>query len=165
MTTTDDGSGTIRISREFPAPAALLFRQWTEIESLREWFAPDGYEVTLAEADARPGGHWRVDYRSADGSSITEAGRYERLQPPVALAFTLQHRFGDGSLGPETRVSVTFTELGDRTRMEFSQSGILSPQMRDGYRSGWGSCFDKLEAHNTAACGNRQEAIHAQHGS
>lgn len=147
MAPATDDNGTIHINREFPAPATLLFRQWTEAEGLRGWFAPEGYDVAVAEADARPGGGWRVEYQSADGSSVTEFGHFESLHPPVMLIFTLQQRFGDGGLGPETRVTVRFTELGDRTRMEFTQTGVPSRTMRDGMQAGWESCFGKLEAH------------------
>lgn len=52
-----------------------------------------------------------------------------------------------GSPGPETVVTVTLTERGGKTQMNFRQSGFDSVESRDGHAGGWNECFDKLEEH------------------
>jgi uncharacterized protein (TIGR02246 family) len=158
MTATPEAadSNTLEIERDFAASPALLFRQWTESEGLRAWFAPSGYEVLSAAADPRPGGAWEVRYRSESGTVISEAGRFLVLEPPSRLVLTLQHRFADGRRGPETQITVSFADVDGRSRMRFVQTGIESEPMRDGLLEGWGSCFDQLDRRLAAAAGARE---------
>lgn len=58
--------------RLFDAPRELVFRNWIEAEHVQTWFAPDSFTITSCEVEARPGGRWRVEYRSERGSTYVE---------------------------------------------------------------------------------------------
>lgn len=135
------------LTHEFRAPRALVFRQWTNAGDISAWFAPESFEITACEADARPGGNWMVRYQAKGGEPIEERGAYLTIDAPALLEFTLQHHWASGSTGPELRCTVRFTETTSGTRVEFTQKGIPSAGMRDGMRDGWGECFRKLVRH------------------
>ena len=136
--------GEIVIEREFEAPRALVFREWLSEESIRDWFAPETYVTTRCEVDARPGGDYRVEYRSASGHVFSERGTFLEIDEPNRLVLTLTH-VDKGKSGPETRITVSFTDSSAGTRMSFRQTGFASPEHRDANAEGWLGCFAKLE--------------------
>jgi uncharacterized protein YndB with AHSA1/START domain len=140
-------SYTIPIARTFDAPRDLVFRHWVRPEDLSTWFAPEGFTVTGCEVDARPGGRWRVEFKSAAGQVHREYGEFREIVAPQRLVFTLTQQDGDGNTGPETLVTVTFAEQGAKTEMTFEQTGFESAPARDGNAEGWKECFDKLRQH------------------
>ena len=130
----------------FDAPRELVFRNWTEASDLRTWFAPEGCVVTACEISARPGGQWRVEFRSAEGTDCVEYGEFREVIEPERLVFTLTHIEGQ-KVRLETLVTVTFTAVGSSTRMTFQQTGFDTPTRRDDHREGWSECFRKLGEH------------------
>ncbi|MCE3519283.1 SRPBCC domain-containing protein, partial [Escherichia coli] len=44
------------ITRIIDAPRANIFRAWTEVDLLKQWFAPLPYTTPHAELDVRAGG-------------------------------------------------------------------------------------------------------------
>jgi uncharacterized protein YndB with AHSA1/START domain len=144
----DDGRSeglSIELTREFAAPRELVFRNWTDAGKMQGWFAPDGHTVTEAEADARPGGHWRIAFASAAGELHVESGEFLEIEAPHRLVLTLTQSDAAGREGQKTRITVTLTEAEGRTRMHFVQTGYTSAAARDGNREGWSECFAKLE--------------------
>lgn len=138
--------GGIFLQRILEAPRALVFGSWTNADDVAAWFAPEGFTVLACEVDARPGGRWRVQFRSDAGDVHEEFGEYIEVWAPERIAFSLTQRSGGGS-GPETLVTVEFTEADGRTQMVLRQSGYTSQSTRDGNAEGWSECFDKLATH------------------
>jgi uncharacterized protein YndB with AHSA1/START domain len=133
----------IVIVRRFAAPPALVFRNWTEAEALKDWFAPDTFTGLSAEADARPGGHWHVRYRSGEGTTVQEHGIFREIAAPDRVVMTLTQEI-DGRAYPETVITVVLKAVGEETEMTFRQTGFETVERRDGNAEGWGGCFDKL---------------------
>lgn len=52
------GEQTISYTREFEAPAALVFRAHIDPGLVSKWTGPAGTEVWMREWDARTGGAW-----------------------------------------------------------------------------------------------------------
>lgn len=142
---TETNPKDIKINREFDAPRALVFANWTEAEHLGAWFAPAGFDVVECSVDLRPGGQWRVAYRSAQGERYTEHGQFIEVAQPDLLHLTLINENGRGEVMLRTEVKVTFHEKNGKTMMAFSQTGFPSSELRDSVREGWGTCFDKLD--------------------
>lgn len=154
MTTTngtrrgDDRGLVIEIEREFPAAPERVFRRWTDADALARWFAPPGYATVGSESDPRPGGTWRLDFRSETGHhQYTEKGTFREVDPFERLALTLTQVDG-GNTNPETLVTVALDDIGTpqapRTRMRFAQSGYGSLSLRDDNEQGWRGCFTAL---------------------
>ncbi|HEY7889835.1 MAG TPA: SRPBCC domain-containing protein [Steroidobacteraceae bacterium] len=128
----------------FDAPREEVFGNWTDAVKIRTWFAPDGFEVTSCSVEARPGGKWRVAYRSPrGGAEYVEYGEFRTVDEPERLIFTLTQIEGGRTL-LTSLVTVTFTSVGVGTRMRFHQTGFDTPAKRDDFQEGWDECFRKL---------------------
>lgn len=135
----------LRIERVFDAPRALVFANWTEAEQLAAWFAPEGFDVVDCAVDCRPGGRWRVAYRSASGRLYVEHGEFVERVAPERLRFTLINEEEGGRVTLQTEVEVRFSEHDGKTTMLFAQTGFGSRELRDSVGEGWASCFAKLD--------------------
>jgi uncharacterized protein YndB with AHSA1/START domain len=71
----------ILITREFDAPATLVWKAMTTPELLKQWWGPQGSELTTCEIDLRVGGGWRYVSRNADGSEHPFKGEYREIVP------------------------------------------------------------------------------------
>ena len=131
------------INRVFDAPREVVWKAWTE--DMDQWSAPRGFTIPRSEGDLRPGGKWHATMVSPEGKELPLGGVYREIVPPERLVFT--HAWGDdkGNPGPETVVTVTLTERGKKTEMNFRQTGFKSVESRSGHAEGWGECFDILE--------------------
>ena len=131
------------INRTFDAPRELVWKAWTE--DMDKWSAPRGFTIPFGEADLRPGGKWRATMVSPDGKELALGGVYREIVPPERLVFTHAWDDDNGKPGPETVVTVTLIARGQKTEMNFRQTGFDSVESRDGHAEGWGECFDILE--------------------
>jgi uncharacterized protein YndB with AHSA1/START domain len=107
------------ITRVFNAPPALVFAAWTVPEHQLHWSGPEGFTTPHHEMDLRPGGRWRACLRSPQGEDHWVTGVYREIAPPARLVMTHGWESAPGQpSGPETLITVTFTEEGPgRTRM------------------------------------------------
>jgi uncharacterized protein YndB with AHSA1/START domain len=73
------------ISRVFDAPRDKVWRAWTEVEHLKQWWGPKGFSVTHCKLDLRPGGLMHYCLRTPNGQemwgrwAILEVAKPERL--------------------------------------------------------------------------------------
>ena len=133
------------IDRVFNAPRDLVWKAWTEPDRIRQWLAPRGFTIGVAEGDVTPGGRWRQSMTAPDGRELWLGGVYREVSPPERLVFTHVWDDKDGNPGPETVVSITFVDRGNKTEMHFRQGEFASIDARNGHDHGWGECMDKLE--------------------
>jgi len=132
----------IDVGRIFPVPLGPARNAWLDPEAVRTWFAPHGYQVTACTLDPRVGGTWRVDFLGPGGHVYTEHGSYLAIDE-TRIVLTLTQVDG-GFTGPETTVTVRFTEVEDGTRVRMTQTGYTDSGHRDGNDEGWQECFDLL---------------------
>jgi uncharacterized protein YndB with AHSA1/START domain len=133
------------IKRVFDAPRELVFKAWTDPEHLKQWSAPQGFTIPVAEGDLRPGGKWRSMMRKPDGTELWLGGVYREIVEPERLVFTHAWDDKNGRPGHETVVTVTLVERDGKTEMTFRQGLFDSVESRDGHQGGWTECFDRLE--------------------
>lgn len=137
----------IRITRVFHASRALVWQAWTTPAMLVHWFGCAAFTTIDATADVREGGQWRVVMRAPDGRDYPSSGHYVAVRPIGHLAFTHQWEVGPVEVNPawhRTLVTVDLHDEGDRTRMEFRQTGLATPASRDSHIGGWCDSMDKL---------------------
>lgn len=78
------------IQRTINASAERLFDAWTKPELMKQWFrANDKMTTTIAEADLRVGGAWRVEMKTSTGSTYPNNGQYKIIDRPNKLVFHL----------------------------------------------------------------------------
>jgi uncharacterized protein YndB with AHSA1/START domain len=141
---------TLTLERVFDAPIDLVWRCWTEKEHLEKWSRPRGFTIPQSSGDLRPGGRWHVTMRTPDGHDRGLGGEYREIVPMRRLVMT--HVWDDegGRGGPQTLVTVSFEDLGGRTRVTLVQSGFDSEESRKGHEGGWRECLDILAEHLAA---------------
>lgn len=134
------------IERVFDAPRTLVWKAWTDPAMLARWSAPRELNIPEAHSDVRVGGEYRVTMQEKRGSrQYRLRGTYRELTPPSRLVMTHQWINEDGSLDPETLVTVTLTDRGSKTHMHFHQAGFATASSRDGHHGGWSSAFGVLD--------------------
>jgi uncharacterized protein YndB with AHSA1/START domain len=117
-TTTADGTTTIeapadlpliRMTREFAATPAQLFRAHTDPDLFARWTGPHGTEAIIDHWDARTGGSWRWHGTAGDEEyafrgcfhtvredRLVQTFTYEGMPDSVALETLLIEDLGDG---------------------------------------------------------------------
>jgi uncharacterized protein YndB with AHSA1/START domain len=85
----------VRISREFDAPARLVFEASTRPEYLARWYGCSQMTMIRCEADLREGGEYYRALRSTDGSEHHFRGVYRQLEPPTRAVYTEAYLLGD----------------------------------------------------------------------
>jgi uncharacterized protein YndB with AHSA1/START domain len=136
------GELQLEITRMLEASRGLVFKAWTEQERVIRWLGPEGFEATLFESEARPGGAWRSRMRSPDGKEYAQHGVVREISPPGRFVFT---QVWDDAPEHETVVTVELSEDGGRTQMMFHQGVFETVEARDSHREGWSQSFDRLE--------------------
>jgi len=135
------------ITRDFDAPASLLFTLWTDVGHFTKWMGPEGFDCPEASIDFRIGGKYRGVIRSKDHGDNWFGGEYREIEEPHRLVFTWKWDEGP-SAELETLVTITFREQRDgKTTMTFHQSPFISVERRDAHVGGWNSLFNKLAAY------------------
>jgi uncharacterized protein YndB with AHSA1/START domain len=138
---TATGTAELVISRIFEAPRRLVFEMWTDPGHLARWWGPHGFTIISCEAEVRPGGEWRRTMRAPEGRVIRKRGVYREIAAPERLVFTYVSDDAAGNPGPETLVTVTFADIGAKTRLILRQTFFESAAERDAHRDGWTSCL------------------------
>jgi uncharacterized protein YndB with AHSA1/START domain len=132
------GPGVIEIRRRLPAPAAEVFRWWTEADLLREWMSPVG--TVEAQVDLRVGGTLRIVMR-AEGTVIEHFGEYIEIDPPRRLVFTWASPFTGAE--PSLITLELEPEGPDATQLLLVHSR-LPESVAKSHRDGWGTMLDRL---------------------
>jgi uncharacterized protein YndB with AHSA1/START domain len=130
--------------RIFDAPRRLVFKAWTDPDHLARWWGPHGFETISYMMDVRPDGTWFRYMRAPDGSEHCKRGVYREIVEPERLVFTYTTEDAEGNPGPETLVTVTFAELGGRTRLTLHQGLFESVAARNSHEGGWTSCLERF---------------------
>ncbi|MCL2427723.1 MAG: SRPBCC domain-containing protein [Alphaproteobacteria bacterium] len=131
------------MDRLLDAPRHLVFAVWTRPEHAARWWGPQNFMAISCVMDVRPGGAWRKVMRSTEGDVVIKIGVYREVVAPERLVFTYRDEAPDGTLTPETLVTVTFTEESGRTRLRLHQVGFEQPGPRDGHVGGWASTLER----------------------
>ena len=103
------------LTRDIAAPRKRVFAAWTDARAASRWWVPQDCTPLSCEIDARPGGAWRRRMRAPDGTVIAKWGVYREVVAPERLVFTYRTERA-GVIDSETLVTVTFADLGTRTR-------------------------------------------------
>jgi uncharacterized protein YndB with AHSA1/START domain len=133
------------IHRTFGAPAARVFKAWTEREFLMRWMCPEGFKVIFFDIDAKAGGAWRSCMQDGEGNKYVHFGVFREIKSPERLVFT--HGWEQNHLEKErheTVITVTFKAEGNKTHMTFRHSGLPSAEARDSHHGGWSGAFQHL---------------------
>ncbi|MEU4213827.1 SRPBCC family protein [Actinoplanes sp. NPDC026623] len=108
----------IMITREFNAPARLVWKAYTTPELIKRWWSGGHGTVTIAEVDLRVGGRWRYVLEANGGFEVAFHGEYREIREPERLVNTEAF---EGIPDPDDHaalVTTTLTEKDGRTYLE-----------------------------------------------
>jgi uncharacterized protein YndB with AHSA1/START domain len=134
------------ITRDLRAPRDRVFAAWTDPRQASLWWAPQGCTPLSCALDVRPGGAWHRRMRIPDGSVITKRGTYREVVVPERLVFTYVTEYADGTIDPETVVTVTLAEIAGGTRLSLRHVAFRTEALRVGHQGGWTSCLERFAA-------------------
>ncbi|MBE1443779.1 SRPBCC family protein [Paenibacillus sp. OAS669] len=108
------GKNELITSRVFDVPPEHVFRAWTTPELLARWWGPEGFTNTFHEWDPRPGGDWKFTMHGPNGIDYPNYNVFVEIVPAERIVL-------DHLSGHEFRITATFEDLGERTRLTFRQ--------------------------------------------
>jgi uncharacterized protein YndB with AHSA1/START domain len=126
----------VRHTRTVAAPLDAVFDLFTTADGLCEWLA------VRAEVDARIGGSIRWTHDNGD----VVAGTFVAFERPHRIVFTYGwERGGYGVPVESSEVEVTFTRVGDATRLTLIHRG-LPDALIDIHARGWSRFLPGVES-------------------
>lgn len=138
------------LTRDVDVPREKLWRGWTDVELMKQWFVPKPWTIASAEIDLRPGGSSRIVMRSPEGQEFPNVGVYLEVVPNERLVFTDAFtRAWEPSEHPFMTAIVTFEDLGNGRTRYTARARHWTVADREkheamGFHAGWGKCLDQL---------------------
>lgn len=151
-----DSNGNMVFTRVFDAPRELVWKAWTEPEHLMRWWGPATFTSPAAKIDLRVGGKYHWCMRSPEGQDFWSTGTFREISPMDRLVMTdaFSNEQGDivspteyglpAETATEFLFSLTFEDLGGKTRMTLVHSGMPAGEMREMSLQGMNESLDKL---------------------
>jgi uncharacterized protein YndB with AHSA1/START domain len=149
------------ITRVFDAPRDLVFKAFTESDSMAQWWGPKGWTIQVSRFEFRPGGIFLYSLKEPSGQVMWARFVYREISPPERIVFV--NSFSDEAGGVtrapfsatwplEMLTTMTFSEQGGKTTITLRVGAIPAADderrtFEDGFdsmRQGFGGTFDQL---------------------
>ena len=134
------------VTREFNAPAALVFDAVTKADLIKRWYGGSG-SIDSCECDARVGGSWRFAF-TVGGKQMAKYGVYNEFDAPHRFVRTERYEGWDDY---QALLTVELVERNGRTTM--TQSFLFPTQeLRDAVMKagltpqGMSAFYERLDA-------------------
>lgn len=132
------------ISRTLNARRELIWRAWTEERELAHWLPSTPLESI--SFDVRKGGLYRYTMVNIEtGEEFPTGGVFLDVVPFERLVFTWG--YPDAPIEDSPVVTLTLTEHGDRTEMNFHLRGFAGHPGDQFVYDGWSDALDTLTTH------------------
>lgn len=143
----------IVITRQFDAPASLVFKALTTPELVKRWWGFETTEWLVCEIDLRVGGHWRYLTREEGGFEVGFHGEYRAIEEPRRIVSTeVFEGFSDPDPNAGEAASLNTVLLEERDGVTTLTTNVLhsSREHRDGHiasgmEGGMQVSMDRLE--------------------
>jgi uncharacterized protein YndB with AHSA1/START domain len=109
----------IRITRVYDAPVKAVWEAWTDPKQVAQWWGPRGFTLTTHSKDLRPGGSWSYTMHGPDGVDYPNKAQYLEVEKHSKLVYD---HGGNDDRPPMFRVTVLFSEIKGKTKMEMSMT-------------------------------------------
>jgi uncharacterized protein YndB with AHSA1/START domain len=138
-------SNEIKISRIYDAPVKTVWEAWTDPKQAAKWWGPRGFTLTTHSKDLRSGGRWIYTMHGPDGTDYENHAKYLEVEKYSRLVYD---HGGNDKQPPLFRVTVNFTEVKGKTKMEMSMA-LPTPEAAEETRkfikkAGGDSTWDRL---------------------
>lgn len=147
----------MNIVRTLDAPLDKAWDAWSNAESIKRWWGPEGFSAPVAHVDFKEGGVTLVCMRSPDGFEIYNSWTYTRIMPMYSIEF-VQHftdkhgkRIDPADLGLppgipyEVPHTIIFKDLGNgHTEINITEYGYTSAETAAISKNGMNSVLNKM---------------------
>lgn len=134
---------SLALVRRIAARPSIVFDALTTPQGIRCWWGPDDGPVLIAESDVRPGGRFRVRFRTLDGIEHETYGEYLEVHRPQRLVMTFQWVGGTEDPG-QSRVQIELRAIPEGTEVTITHTGLFNEETRLSHEQGWNGALDKL---------------------
>jgi len=154
---TGKNNNILTITRVFEAPREVVWKYWTDPGYFKKWWGPKEFTCPFSEIDFRVGGKYLNAMRSKEGQEFWSTGTYREIVPLGKIVATDSFADKEGNIVPSTyygmegfplelEVTLTFEDLGGKTKMTLMHKGIgsLDEKTRKEMEQGWNESFDKM---------------------
>jgi len=136
----------ILITRQFDAPASLVWETLTRVEHVMRWWGPEWCPLVSAEIDLQVGGEWRYVACMDDGTELAWNGEYREIDAPHSITST---ECFEGFPDAVSLNTMTLTEVNGVTTLE-TLVRHQSQEFRDGHinsgmEGGMQDAFNRLD--------------------
>ena len=139
----------ILITRDFDAPARLVWRAYTTPELIKRWWAGERGTVTIADVDLRVGGRWRYVLVANRGFEVAFHGEYREIVPHERLVNTEVFEGIPDAEEQAALVTTSFVEKDGRTVLEMlvehRDKAGRDAHINSGMETGMQESMDMLE--------------------
>ena len=139
---------SVRITRRFQAPPALVFKMFTDPAHFTRWFGPEGHDVVDCALDAKIGGRFYAELKSATGNHHRVMGAFKEVRPHDRVSFSWNWMGEDGkprNPSTDTLVTIDLVAKGADTELTLVHTGFQNEDQQSKHKSGWNSCFVCLD--------------------
>src|SRR4029079_11482075 len=117
-------TATVRVQRVMPAAPAVVFDEWLDRESLREWMCPRPVRVLDVTVEPHVGGVVRIDVDDS-GTRVLISGQFLTIDRPSLLRCTWANSNWPDPTS-ESVVNVSFEPVGDDETLISLEDVIVS---------------------------------------
>ena len=143
---TTDGSDIV-ITRQFAAPAQLVYEAMTRPEHVRQWWGAGHGTMTTCEVDLRVGGRWHFAQVTPDGREVSFSGEYLELDPPGRMVHT--EKFDSMPDSEPATITTTLTEQDGVTTLHavctYDSPQTVEAVVGSGMESGLQSSYNAID--------------------
>lgn len=134
---------TIQLHRVLRAPAARVYRAFTEADAMAKWLPPYGFTCKVQRFDARVGGTFRMLFCNfSTGDSHAFGGEYLELLEHERIRYI--DRFDDPNLPGEMQITVGLRTVSCGTELNITQAGIPDLIPAETCYLGWQESLNQL---------------------
>jgi uncharacterized protein YndB with AHSA1/START domain len=116
-------------TRDFDAPASVLFRAHADPEIVKKWLGPRGYEISVDRWDFRTGGGYRYLHTGPNGDEYWFNGVFHRVREGDLIIQTFEFEGAPDMVNIEY---MGFEDLGGNRSQLRGRSICPNVQARDG---------------------------------
>ena len=152
------------LTRTFDAPRELVWKAWTQLDHLKQWFGPKGFMMPVATLDLRPGGIFHYAMQAPNGAMMWGKWTFIEVDAPRKLVVIVSFSDAQGGITVhpmsaswprETISTTTFEEHDGKTTMTLhcnayhatAEEQATFDASHESMRGGWAGTMDQLAAY------------------
>ena len=153
------------ITRTFNAPREMVFDAFTDPNSMKQWWGPKGFTMTVSKLDFRVGGTYHYCMLAPNGAPMWGRFVYREIVRPERIVFVNSFSDEHGGvvhhpMAPDWPLQMittfTFEDLGNaRTQFTTTSMPLEATEAQravfdanhDSMKGGWTGTLDQLEQH------------------